>query len=113
MPTANVKDDQGGDSILKDHYIQTEIVSRIASMWDDVGLELDIPQYQLEGLTQMADPCGSKCKALLSEWFNRDINDPVEKRRPIWKNIYEAMLDLEMGKGAKDLKDEIEDFFPN
>jgi len=96
------------DDILSTDYLERIVTPRIANKWYDVGLELDIPDYQLNGIKHLTDPCGEKCKDLLQMWLKRKT-DPTQTRfNPTWRNMYIAMCGLDMIKAAEDMKDELE-----
>jgi len=96
------------DDILSTDYLERIVTPRIANKWYDVGLELDIPDYQLDDIKHLTDPCGEKCKDLLKMWLKRKTDAKQTKFNPTWRNMYIAMCALDMIKAAEDMKDELE-----
>jgi len=98
----------GQDHILDLAYLESNVVCRIAADWYDVGLFLDIPDYQLDSIKQLSNPTGSKCNEMLKIWWkSRTPDDPDIARRNIWRNMYDAMRAVELIKAAEDLKHDL------
>ena len=95
------------NKILQYNYLRNEVTGKIAPQWFEVGLQLGVSVDELDLIKQLTNPCGGKCTDMLRIWFKRDMGDPVEKLRPTWQNIYDAMCALDMNRAAEDLKDEL------
>ena len=98
----------GQEHILDLAYLESNVVPRIATEWYDVGLYLDIPDYELDRIRQLSNPTGSKCNEMLKMWWkSRTPNDPDISRRNVWRNMYDAMVAAELIRAAEDLKHDI------
>ena len=62
-------DHLGQEQILDLAYLESNVVCRIATDWFDVGLFLDIPDYELETIKQLSNPISSKCTEMLKKWW--------------------------------------------
>jgi len=59
----------GQEQILDFAYLESNVVCRIATDWFDVGLFLDIPDYELETIRRPSNPTSSKCTEMLKKWW--------------------------------------------
>ena len=98
----------GQEQVLDFAYLESNVVCRIATDWYDVGLFLDIPEYELDRIRQLSNPTGSKCNEMMRMWLiSRTPDDPDISRRNIWRNMYDAMIAVELIKAAEDLKHDL------
>ncbi|XP_065885371.1 uncharacterized protein [Dysidea avara] len=91
--------------ILDDTYLTNKVTRRIAVDWDDVGLYLKIKDSDLSTIRACTNPVGARCKEMLRQWLQRDESDP--NKSPTWKNMYRAMMELQMVRAGEQLQDDI------
>jgi len=82
-------------------------VPRIATDWFDIGLYLELPDYKLDSIRQLTNPCGSKCIDMLGRWLKRSPDHPDKNFRPTWRNMYKAMIAIEYVRPAEELKEDL------
>ncbi|XP_065893193.1 uncharacterized protein [Dysidea avara] len=88
-------------------FLESDVVPRIATEWFDVGLYLDIPEYDLSNIKHLSNPCGSKCIDMLGRWLRRNPNHPDNFFRPTWRNMYNAMIAIDYVRPAEELKEDL------
>ena len=94
--------------ILSTAYLEGTVTPRIANQWYDVGLELDIPDHDLDSIKQLTNPSGEKCKEMLKAWLRRKSDPKNEKLDPTWRNMCNAMRALDMNRAAEEIENELE-----
>jgi len=97
--------------IMSDAYLKANVVRRIATEWENVGLFLEIDSNDLSTIKQIKNPAEDKCREMLRAWLKRDQSDV--SKSPTWKNMYEAMRALTMIRAAEILQDELVAKYPN
>jgi len=90
----------GENTILSDAYIQSKIVPKIATKWEEIALDLGLERSDTNRIKQLCDPTSKKCAVMLDLWLNRGT--------ATWRNIYDAMQALELNRDAENLKDDLQ-----
>ena len=97
--------------ILSDEYLKANVTRRIATVWENVGLYLEIHSDDLSTIKQFTNPIGDKCRQMLLIWLKRNQADA--SKSPTWKNMYKAMCSLDMIRPAEILQEELLQKYPN
>ena len=97
---------ESGIDIVDHKYLDETVIPRIASIWYDIGIKLNIPSYKLDNIRIETDHTTRQCMEMLQMWLRRGSN--VEKsHRPTWENMYRAMIAIDLIAAAEELKGKI------
>ena len=97
---------ESGIDIVDHKYLDETVIPRIATIWYDIGIKLNIPSYKLDNIRNETDHTTRQCMEMLQIWLRRGSN--VEKsHRPTWENMYRAMIAIDLIAAAEELKGKI------
>ena len=97
---------ESGIDIVNHKYLDETVIPRIATIWYDIGIKLNIPSYKLDNIRNKTDHTTQQCMEMLQMWLQRGSN--VEKSHcPTWENMYRAMIAIDLIAAAEELKGKI------